>query len=100
MSKTNNEEPQYTEEEMKIMRSNMVKFYTEELKFIKKQEEYERLLADIEEHKVRKYTMMARAAQIFASAEKANDPGSDQDVDKIPKMPAEEKAKRKLKTEE
>jgi len=76
MSETNTqdkapEQPQYTEEQMKQMRSEMTKFYSEEIKFLKKQEEYERLLADIEEHKTRKLTMMQRAAQMFAQSAQA-----------------------------
>ena len=57
--------------EIKQMRTEMSKFYSEEIKFLKKQEEYEKLLADIEEHKTRKFTMMQRAAQMFAQSTQA-----------------------------
>jgi hypothetical protein len=88
-------ESPYTEAEMKQMRAEMSKFYSEEIKFLKKQEEYERLLADIEEHKTRKFTMMQRAAQMFAAAEAAQTEYEEQEKQSESEAPTKE---RKLKT--
>ncbi len=90
-------EPHYTEAEMKQMRTEMSKFYSEEIKFLKKQEEYERLLADIEEHKTRKFTMMQRAAQMFAAAEAAQAEYDQQEKETEPETNSVTK-ERKLKT--
>ena len=35
-----NTEPQYTEEQLKSMRAEMIRYYSEEVKFLKKQEEF------------------------------------------------------------
>ena len=45
-----NTEHQYTEEQLKSMRAEMIRYYSEEVKFLKKQEEFERLSADHDEH--------------------------------------------------
>lgn len=78
--------PQYTPEELAAMRNKMTAFYKDEIKHLKHQEEYERLLADIEEHKTRRYTMMVRHAQMSAQLEEASE-------EEQPKQ------KRKLKTD-
>jgi len=57
--------PQYTQEELTVMRTKMTKFYQEEIKYLKLQENYEKLVADIEEHKTRRYTMMLRSAHMM-----------------------------------
>ena len=59
----------YTPEEMKQMRDNMVKHYKGEITFLKVQAQYELLLADIEEAKTRRYVAMAHTAQLFAGVE-------------------------------
>lgn len=58
-------------EEISQMRERMNQYYDEELPMLRKQEEFERLQADIEEHKVRRMTMMIRSAQLYAQAEMA-----------------------------
>ena len=91
-----NTEHQYTEEQLKSMRAEMIRYYSEEVKFLKKQEEFERLSADIEEHKVRKLTMMHRSAQIYASIDAAEHEEPEED----PVKDTTEKPKRTLKTVE
>jgi len=54
-------------EEMKEMRDKMSVFYKEEIEYLTVQETYERLLADIEEHKLRGYLSMHKSSQIYAS---------------------------------
>lgn len=65
------QQPQYTEEQMAEMRNRMKQFYEEEIPYLELQEKYERLQADIEEHKVRRMTMMIRGAQLYAAGEEA-----------------------------
>jgi hypothetical protein len=65
------EEAPYTQKEMVEMRERMVQFYNEELPYLKLQAEYEGLMADVEEHKVRRMTMMIRGAQMYAAGEAA-----------------------------
>ena len=67
-------------EQMVEMREKMNAYYDEELPMLEKQEKFERLQADIEEHKVRRMTMMIRSAQMYAQAEMAEQ-GSDHDID-------------------
>jgi hypothetical protein len=65
MSETNTErEP--TEQELQAYRENMKKFYDQQIPFLKKQKEYEMLLADIEEARAKRITMSMRIAQIMA----------------------------------
>jgi hypothetical protein len=94
-----NTEPQYTEEQLKSMRAEMIRYYSEEVKFLKKQEEFERLSADIEEHKVRKLTMMHRSAQIYASIDAAEQEAQEEPEEE-PVKDTTEKPKRTLKTVE
>ena len=70
---------QYTEVEIKEMRKRMITHYKEETAFLKVQEQYERLLADIEEHKVRKFMAMHQAARIYAQADAAEQEALDQE---------------------
>lgn len=91
------EEVQYTQEQVKALRGEMLKYYTEEIKFLKKQEEFERLQADIEEHKVRKITMMHRSAQIYAQMQAAEEEAAKESSNEEVAVP--EKKSRKLKTE-
>lgn len=66
-----NEQIALTPEQMTQMRQRMLEFYTEEIPYLELQEKYERLQADIEEHKVRRMTMMIRGAQMYAAGEAA-----------------------------
>tara|TARA_R110002153_G_scaffold116125_1_gene259728 strand:+ start:877 stop:1173 length:297 start_codon:yes stop_codon:yes gene_type:complete len=88
----NTEEKQYTPEEMAQMRKSMIANYKSEITFLKVQAEYEKLTADIEEHKTRRYIALAQAGQIFAKMEQ-------QEEQQEPGRPIEKK-ERKLKVEE
>lgn len=88
----NTEEKQYTPEEMAQMRKSMIANYKSEITFLKVQAEYEKLTADIEEHKTRRYIALAQAGQIFAKME-------EQEVQQEPAKPKVKK-ERKLKVEE
>lgn len=105
--KTNNdpaEQPQLSPEEYKKLRDEAIKGLREEIKYLKVEEEYERLSADIEEHKTRRYTMIGRQAQMFAPPPEQPQAGEPQE-ENVPKAPPPEspvppgtKPERKLKT--
>lgn len=92
MSKNQQEAPvenKYTPEQIAEMRSNMIKHYQSEIKFLKVQSEFERLQADVEEHRARKYSAMAHSASLFG------DPEQDLQAEETPQPKA--KKERKLK---
>jgi hypothetical protein len=63
------EQREYTKEELEKMRRAHDTFYKGEIKRLKLEEEYHRLMADIEEHKHRKMYNMIRLAQLMAPPE-------------------------------
>jgi chromosome segregation ATPase len=63
---TNQEEREPTQKELNEYRENMKKFYDTQIPMLKKQKEYESLLADIEEARLKRITMNMRIAQIMA----------------------------------
>ena len=68
-------EKEYTEAELKQMQQQMTAYYKEQVKLLKPQEEYERLQADIAEHKARRFHSMIRLAQMQAGPpEEESDP--------------------------
>ena len=66
MSETTNQRPEPTEKELQEYRENMKKFYDTQIPLLKKQKEYEMLLADIEEARAKRVTMSMRIAQVMA----------------------------------
>jgi hypothetical protein len=66
-------ETKYTPEQIAEMRAKMIKHYQGEIKFLKIQAEFEKLQADVEEHRARRYSAMAHQAQLFADPEKEGD---------------------------
>lgn len=63
------DKPLPTPAELKEMRDRMVKYYKEQNAVLVHQNEYEKHLADIEEHRVRRLSMNIRYAQILAPEE-------------------------------
>jgi peptidoglycan hydrolase CwlO-like protein len=64
------EQQKLSPEEIKARRTELVKDYREEIKFLKVQSEYEDLLATIEESKYRRYAAIAQTAQLFDHMER------------------------------
>lgn len=58
------EQREYTEKELAEMRKAHETFYKTEIKRLKLEEEYHRLMADVEEHKARKMYNIIRLAQM------------------------------------
>jgi hypothetical protein len=63
---TNPEEREASPEEIKAFRENQHKHYKEQLPFLKTTLEYESLIANIEEARLKYYTMRMRIAQLLA----------------------------------
>ncbi len=76
----------YTEEDMKIMRDKMIAFYEAELPFLKLQEEYERLQADVEDHKLRRLVCIQKQAYIYAQSDLAEEEARRKDDAKSSKV--------------
>lgn len=106
MSDTTNtpqEEKELSPQELKAMKDNQHKYYKEQIPFLKTTLEYEKLIADIEEARLKYYTMRLRIGQLLAPPmpdpepqEPAENPGQ-LNPDQEPPAP---QRPRKLKTQE
>ena len=96
---TEQEAKQPTPEELKAMRDRMIKYYKDQIPVLKVQAEYEKLLADIDEDRTRRMTMLIRMAQMQAGPPQEDEEESspESNLEEAPKQPA--KGPRKLKTE-
>jgi threonyl-tRNA synthetase len=92
----NQQEKEFTVEELAAQKENMLKFYTESLPYLDAQYQYEELLLKIDEARFKRnniqmqYAMMAQAQQEAELKE-----GSDFDIDNEPSIP--EQGKKKLR---
>ena len=59
----------FSPEELKKMRSGMITSYKAEIELLKVQSDYEKLMADIEEHRLRRYFAILKFAQLNAPEE-------------------------------
>lgn len=107
---TNQEEREPTPQELNEYRESMKKFYDQQIPMLKKQREYETLLADIEEARAKRITMNIRIAQMMAGPPEAPSKEEQEEMMKAMKeemqkeTPAEESFEkprvRKLKKED
>lgn len=89
---TNTQERQMTPEEIKKQRELMMQFYKEETPLLKARKEYETLLADVEEARLRRLVAIVRGTNLTNPPEEPEVPEEQDDA------PVERKA-RKLKTQ-
>lgn len=91
MSSKTNEAAEPTEAEVAAYQRQITSFYKKEIPLLKLQEQYERLTADIEEHKLRALMSMHKvasfhaqmqAAEAEAEAAKKTNKKTDKDVQK------------------
>lgn len=107
MQETNleNQEEQYSPEEIKKMRQNMMSYYKDQIALLKLQSQYEVLLADIEEARAKKLAMQIRQAQMMAGPPEEEFTEEEQEEmqrimqQEMQKSSEEPKVKRKLKIE-
>lgn len=88
------QQPAYTPEQLKEMRTSMMKHYEQQIPLLKKQKDYEVLLADIEEARARRMEMTIRLARMMAGPPPSPPQESDENKETQP-----EKKERKLRTE-
>lgn len=89
MSEEQDQDREPTPEELAEYREKMNKFYEEQLPLLRLQKEYETLLADIEEAKTRRVTMVIRQAQMLTPP--AQPPGDGQGGERDQKEGGEKK---------
>ncbi len=89
---TNTQERQMTPEEIKKQRELMMQFYKEETPLLKARKEYETLLADVEEARLRRLVAIVRGTNLTNPPEESQVPEEQDDA------PVERK-ERKLKTQ-
>lgn len=106
MSEETNTNQEPTPEELKQYRKNMLEFYKEQIPLLKNQKEYESLLADIEDAKLRRLTAIIRQAHLMnppvAPGEEPGNQNQDPESDfrSEEMMSDESPKKRTLKKEE
>jgi hypothetical protein len=85
-----------TPEQMAEFREKAIKHYKKEIDFLQAQCDYEKLLADIEEHRARKLSALAHQMQFYPSEREEAD---QETAPPAPEAPAPKKRvqKRKLK---
>lgn len=96
----NQQEREFTAEELAAQKEQMLQFYTESLPYLEAQLKYEEVLMKIDEVRFKRtniqmqYAMMTQAQQ-ESQLEEEEETGSDNDIDKEPNIP--EQGKRKLR---
>lgn len=67
------EERKLSPEEIAQRRKDLIQFYQNQVKLLTEQEKYEKVLADIEEHRLRRLVALARQGQIMAPADESEE---------------------------
>lgn len=95
MSEETNQETveNLTPEQLEQRRTNLVKYYEKQVYVLKAQLAYETMLADIEEQRVKRMTMIMRQAQMSAPQQEEEE----EEPSETPAPPTEEPKERKLK---
>ena len=96
MSEETNQETveNLTPEQLEQRRTNLVKYYEKQVYVLKAQLAYETMLADIEEQRVKRMTMIMRQAQMAAPQQEEEE---EEEPSETPAPPTEEPKERKLK---
>lgn len=92
------EERNLTPEEYAKARADATAHLKKEITFLKVEKEYEIILADIEEAKTRRISMIAQQARFYTQKNPGEDPGP-QGEPEVEATAAPNQPKRKLKTE-
>lgn len=95
---TNQQDREMTPEELKAYKDNQHKYYKEQLPFLKTTLEYEKLIADIEEARLKYFTMRMRIGHLLAPPSPEEERAQRPDVEASPEAPV--RKERKLKSQE
>lgn len=96
---TNNlQDREMTPEELKAYKDNQNKYYKEQIPFLKTTLEYEKLIADIEEARLKYFTMRMRIGHLLAPPSPEKEEAETPDVNTTPEAPV--RKERKLKSQE
>jgi hypothetical protein len=102
MSQETNQETaeQLTPEQLKKRRDNLINYYKNQTLVLEAQFKYESVMADIEEARVKRMTMIMRQAQMAAPQqdEEEEDPSAESNLTPEPEPEPEQPKERKLKT--
>jgi hypothetical protein len=90
----NQQEKEFTVEELAAQKENMLKFYTESLPYLEAQYQYEELLLKIDEARFKRTNIQMQYAMIMQAQQEAEESTDD---DSITEEPIEQK--RKLRKE-
>lgn len=91
----NQQEREYTAEEMAAQKEQMLQFYTESVPYLEAQLKYEELLMKIDDARFKRNTIQMQWAMMMQAQQEQESEGSDSDVDTEPNIP--EQGKRKLR---
>jgi hypothetical protein len=91
----NQQEREFTAEDLAAQKEQMLQFYTESLPYLEAQGKYEEALLKIEEARFKRTSIQMQYAMMAQAQQEAETEGSDNDIDKEPSIP--EQGKRKLR---
>lgn len=91
----NQQEREFTAEELTAQKEQMLQFYTESLPYLEAQLKYEDLLMRIDEARFKRNSIQMQWAMMMQAQQEQEPEGDDSDIDNDPNIP--EQGKRKLR---
>jgi hypothetical protein len=91
----NQQEREFTAEELAAQKEQMLQFYTESLPYLEAQLKYEDLLMRIDEARFKRNSIQMQWAMMMQAQQEQEPEGDDSDIDNDPNIP--EQGKRKLR---
>jgi hypothetical protein len=91
----NQQEREFTAEELAAQKEQMLLFYTESIPYLEAQLKYEEYLMKIDEARYKRNTIQMQWAMMMQAQQEQESEGSDSDIDNEPNIP--EQGKRKLR---
>jgi hypothetical protein len=91
----NQQEREFTAEELAAQKEQMLQFYTESLPYLEAQLKYEDLLMRIDEARFKRNSIQMQWAMMMQAQQEQEPEGDDSDIDNDPNIP--EQGKKKLR---
>jgi len=91
----NQQEREFTAEELAAQKEQMLQFYTESLPYLEAQLQYEDLLMRIDEARFKRNSIQMQWAMMMQAQQEQEPEGDDSDIDNDPNIP--EQGKKKLR---